>query len=1534
MPVPKGGGHEMKRAVLCYAASLAVLALMSPASLPEAYAQCPTTLSVTITSSPYLLVDSNKPGIQGPMVATISAVIQNTGGSAATDVYAYIGDGTSPGTFTAGSDPPHRLLMTGDTSDSTRYIGDLAPGQSKTVFWQVSYPMTYSKTYPFTVWVDNEEDCSAQDNFTFTTRSSLTASANKLLGSFTLSPAGGIVHPGNIVTVTGTGFNLGQVGEGPNNEEDAWLQPVGNLNFDPSCFRLVRTEAYIQSLSPSVYVNQLYFSNIKSQNPPPNYQYNSTDYVKYYFIALRPCSTVVKPYQEVASGQEEKYSGDYGKTAATATLTGASGGLQMNKVVSPTIAMAGGTLTWTISYGNTTSYPIGDPASGNGLVIIDQSIPANTTYVAGSAASSRPATVFFSTDGGSTWTTTEPPASQVTTIKWHIDEAIPANTNPAGTVSFQSVVAGGTSPGTNICNTALASVGGTTVLATASVCANVGTPQVAATKSDSVLVDADSNGEPSPGDTIQYTVLVGNNGTEVARNVVFTDTPGADTSLVVGSVDISGCTACLVTRGNDPGDSAVAVNIGDLAPQRSVTIYFNVLVSNTACDEVSNQGWVNGSNFSSLRTDDPDTVTPADPTVTTLTIPAAILNINKTGPEEAVVDTTITYTGTLSNTGNNTAYNVVLTDSLPNDLTFVGSSHTAIYDSQNNTVTWQLGDVPPGASIPGWLNAHISSSVADDTDLVNTFSLTWDDCAGSPAGSTEAQWHTTARTHPLLTIDKTGPEHSYPEGVLNYTIRIEQVGGLTAEEVTLTDTLPVGLSYVSSNPLGSCVSGVVTWDLGTLETGGVILVSLTVQVDSDVPDGTTLTDDAEVTWRDELDFHGPISDSQDTVVHTNPEITITKLGPDSAAGGSTITYTGTLSNVSSSTAYNVVLTDELPAGLTFVSSSHSAVYNPADNTVTWQLGDLPAGTSIPGWLTVYISPSVPEDSVLTNTFSVEWEDSDSHAYGPETATWATVVHESNFEIVKSGPETASPGDTIEYTVQVTNLGTCDEVTNVVVTDLLPYALTYVSSNPDGSEQDGTITWSLGSIAVGETIEITIQAEVNDGTENGTRLTNTAVVNWQYPGGGRQMSATWDTTIYTQPRLTINKTGPGTARPEDTLDYTIEVCNTGGSDALNVVLTDFLPAGMSYLGSSSSGSHDSGVVTWNLEPMAPDTCQSVSLEVTVDPGVTDGTILKNTAEAIWEDETSHKYGPASTLLDTTVHSNPFLKITKTGPPSAYQGEEVTYSIEVCNIGGDDALTVTLTDMLPIGLQYLGSDPEGNYDPDTYGEGIVIWDLDTLAPDDCVSVSVTAAVDYGLPDGSLLSDVASVTWQDSEGESYGPVASIADTRIDHAATLTKTGHPDPASDGETITYNLNYENVGTTTLTGVAITEAYDPFVSFVSATPPPDSGTNDHWTIGQLNPGESGTIEITVRVISYTPDQTVIRNKGYLTADQPLREEADQKTTAIASQGPNPPPPDGGSTPVGGVITPTNKVRLLAPWLGIAALATTLVFVLLRRRRKI
>ncbi len=79
------------------------------------------------------------------------------------------------------------------------------------------------------------------------------------------------------------------------------------------------------------------------------------------------------------------------------------------------------------------------------------------------------------------------------------------------------------------------------------------------------------------------------------------------------------------------------------------------------------------------------------------------------------------------------------------------------------------------------------------------------------------------------------------------------------------------------------------------------------------------------------------------------------------------------------------------------------------------------------------------------------------------------------------------------------------------------------------------------------------------------------------------------------------------------------------------------------------------------------------------------------------------------------------------------------------------------------------------------------------------------------------------------------------------LKKTSSPNPVAPGGTVTYTINYTNSGGVDLTNLSITENYPKGMTFISADPAPDAGTNNKWTIGTLSAGSSGQIIIKLKV---------------------------------------------------------------------------------------
>jgi uncharacterized repeat protein (TIGR01451 family) len=88
------------------------------------------------------------------------------------------------------------------------------------------------------------------------------------------------------------------------------------------------------------------------------------------------------------------------------------------------------------------------------------------------------------------------------------------------------------------------------------------------------------------------------------------------------------------------------------------------------------------------------------------------------------------------------------------------------------------------------------------------------------------------------------------------------------------------------------------------------------------------------------------------------------------------------------------------------------------------------------------------------------------------------------------------------------------------------------------------------------------------------------------------------------------------------------------------------------------------------------------------------------------------------------------------------------------------------------------------------------------------------------------------------SYNPPAGLS---------IEKTASSSTVSPGDLLNYTIIYTNTGDARLTEVVITESYPEGVDFVSASPAPDHGTNNRWTIGDLPPGDPGKITVVVRV---------------------------------------------------------------------------------------
>lgn len=221
---------------------------------------------------------------------------------------------------------------------------------------------------------------------------------------------------------------------------------------------------------------------------------------------------------------------------------------------------------------------------------------------------------------------------------------------------------------------------------------------------------------------------------------------------------------------------------------------------------------------------------------------------------------------------------------------------------------------------------------------------------------------------------------------------------------------------------------------------------------------------------DEITFNARIRCEQ---VFSGPDPGLTKWGPETAQVGENIMYWINYSNTGTDWAYNVIITETYPAGVTFVSATPTP--NMFGNNI-WNIGSISPGSSGTICVTVWVDPAA--SGILTNHVSMSCEDVLGNPIDRE-AWWNTTVVNGPFLVLdKTGPAYASPEEIIVYTISCQNIGIASAY-DIWLNDTLPFGVIYYSAIPAPSVIIGdSLCWAIGSLPPGASIVITISVMVH------------------------------------------------------------------------------------------------------------------------------------------------------------------------------------------------------------------------------------------------------------------------------------------------------------------------------------------------------------------------------------------------------------------------------------------------------------------------
>ncbi|MFA6512027.1 MAG: SdrD B-like domain-containing protein [Patescibacteria group bacterium] len=444
-------------------------------------------------------------------------------------------------------------------------------------------------------------------------------------------------------------------------------------------------------------------------------------------------------------------------------------------------AEPGATLTYAITVTNNGEY------DAHGVFILD-TLPAHVTYVSDTSG------VSVNQSG--------------TTLMWDF----PALTLAAGesmsfdlTVKIDDIMPTGTTTLTNAIVVSTESVESDLTNNSASDTTTVAAaPIISIAKSDS----------PDPveaGALLTYTIDWDVMGNAVATNVTIVDTLDANTSFV--SASNSGA--------YDASTHMVTWNLGDITPlaNGSLTLVVRVASPLTNATELVNTVVMDSSENTPVNDDEPTTVTSAPELTITKDVSQVAANPGNK----------ITYTIIVSNlaSANAIAKDVTISDTLPNGFT-LASDDKGVYNVN-------VGDLAPGESESVSFDVIIGKGVtagaytntgigdADNSEPVD------DDAVITVVVPKVLGVDTSAQLTINKTVDK---EVINPRGLLLYSVTVTNVGDETATNVTVTDNLPQGFTFVAD--------GAVTkvYAIGDLEPNHSRTITYQVRVAEDAKAGT------------------------------------------------------------------------------------------------------------------------------------------------------------------------------------------------------------------------------------------------------------------------------------------------------------------------------------------------------------------------------------------------------------------------------------------------------------------------------------------------------------------------------------------------------------------------------------------------------------------------------------------------------------------------------------------------------------------------
>ena len=802
----------------------------------------------------------------------------------------------------------------------------------------------------------------------------------------------------------------------------------------------------------------------------------------------------------------------------------------------------------------------------------------------------------------------------------------------------------------------------------------------------------------------------------------------------------------------------------------------------------------------------------------------ASVNVIKPGEE-------FSYTITVTNKGEGTAKNVVVTDNISNYFTIVNSSVSN--SGSGNNARFVIGDLDYNDSVFITITVRVNDNAP--LDAIDNIAI-----ASADNNDPVEDNDTVIINDANLTITKTATKNELRPGEeFTYNIVITNEGDASSNPLTVRDTIDSRLEIISAP--GADVNGQqVSWTLSSLGASRSQKYTVTVRVKDSVVAGTNIPNVAILEEEGEEDKQ----DDEDIIIVDSKVIINKTASKNEVKPAEEFEYYIDITNNGDAASRDLTITDVIDSRLEIVRASGASVNG---QTITWHVSSLGISESKRFTVVVRVKKDIADNTVINNVVTLSEPGKPDQTDDEDVTVKKPILNITKVAYNAEGEKTVAPGEEFYYQITVTNTGSIAS-SLITIYDDINSLLTIVDS--DGGTVNGNrITWTIDSLPASGNITYTVRVRLSTSATSGTSIPNTAVLTHEDETlEDDDTVEVVDSDVYLLKRASQEVVHAG-----EEFYYTITIGNNGTTTAEDLILTDSIPEKLEllrveYTNDNTSHNISGNNLTVNISELAVNETINLTVCVKVRDNVVMDEVILNKSVLKYNDKTK-------TSEDDVIVIDSNLTVDKvSSKDKVLNTEHFFYTITVSNTGTYQAENVQVIDNYDENLTIV------KCDNCIVSNNTLTWDVGTIAAGESVTFMVEAYIE-NQDSGYIINNKVVV----KEPGKPDITDEVDIEVVDYNITISKEVSASEVFVGQEFKYYFHVKNESAIAVQNIKVSDVIDERLIIIDSGNALMNGNTIEWEFSLLA-NEEKVIEITVLAKEGTLAGEEIPNTAILTVN--------------------------------------------------------------------